>query len=243
MRPIEVKIASERAEWEEAFRIVLASYQARGYEPPTATGLRFTPYHALPDTTTFVAKHEGHVIATLSQVMDNPLLGLPMESIYGPELDELRRRGRRLSEVTSLADTGLSPREFFPVFVTLMRLLAQYLVTRGCDAMVITINPRHRAFYRKIMGFVPFGPCRAYPAVRNHPAEGYLLNIRLLAENAPRMYQQIFGVRLPPEVLTAQPMPPHLIRYFAIHSCQTDLETVNALLEAVERPAAGRWAK
>src|SRR4051794_21355902 len=56
-REVEVKVASERSEWEEAYLLVAQNYRNRGYEPSDARGLRFTAFHALPDTTTFVAKH------------------------------------------------------------------------------------------------------------------------------------------------------------------------------------------
>src|SRR5207249_986101 len=164
-------------DWDQAFRLVAATYQARGYDPPDAGPVRFTPYHALPDTVTFVAKHGNAVVATLSLVQDNTLLGLPMQSIYASEIEALRQAGRRLVEVTSLADAGLDLREFVPVFMTLMRLLSQYGISQGADTWVISINPKHRSFYRKVMGFVPLGPWRAYPLVQNHPAEAYLLDV------------------------------------------------------------------
>src|SRR4051794_30828706 len=56
-REIQVKIASEPEEWEQAFELVAANYQERGYEA-SEKPYRFTPYHALPDTTLFVAKRE-----------------------------------------------------------------------------------------------------------------------------------------------------------------------------------------
>jgi hypothetical protein len=67
-RNVHVKIASARPEWTQAFALVAASYRARGYQRANGTALRFTPYHALPDTVTFVAKHGDTVIATLSLV-------------------------------------------------------------------------------------------------------------------------------------------------------------------------------
>src|SRR5262245_52448561 len=52
-RDLHVKVASTRAEWEEAFRLVADNYQARGYETPEAAEFRFSSYHVLPDTVTF----------------------------------------------------------------------------------------------------------------------------------------------------------------------------------------------
>src|SRR5215210_7168992 len=58
-RDIEVGIASTASDWEAAFRLVRKNYVESGYEPESAKALRFTPYHALPDTRVFVAKHAG----------------------------------------------------------------------------------------------------------------------------------------------------------------------------------------
>jgi hypothetical protein len=234
-RNIVVKIAACADEWEQAYRLVGTNYQARGYEPTTSSGLRFTAYNALPDSVTFVAKHEGKVMVTLSVVMDNTVLGLPMESVFHAEVDQLRRAGRRVVEVTGLADTELSPREFIAVFVALMRLMTQYAVTQDGDALVITINPRHRDFYRKVLGFVPLGQCRAYPSVQNNPAEAYLLQLDMdqLRVNTPKMYQQVFGEWLPAEALRAPRMPAYLVRHFASRSSHTDLAAVDEILDLV----------
>jgi hypothetical protein len=241
-RPVEVKIASKRQEWEEAFQLVAENYQARGYEAPSPYPYRFTPFHALPESTTFVAKYAGQVVATLSLVLDNYLLGLPMECIYGEEIDALRSAGRHLVEVTSLADRDLSLREFVPVFVTLMRLSSQYGIRQGGDTWVISINPRHRTFYRKVMGFVPLGPWRAYPSVQNHPAEAYRLDVPLLQANAPKMYQQIFGEWLPDPVLTPRCMPAELIEYFGSHSSQVDAQSMTHIVaHARQFGSPRRW--
>lgn len=244
-RPIRVKIASEPAEWEEALALVTQTYRSRGYEAPDATGLRFTPFHALPDTTTVVAKHDNRVAATLSLVFDNVLLGLPMESIYKDEIDALRHNGRHIVEVTSLADSGLGLREFVPVFVTMMRLMSQYsLAQAGTSlAVVISVNPRHSNFYRRVLGFVPLGERRAYPKVQNHPAEAYVLDLHLLRTNSPDMYQQIFGEPLPPAVLGPSSMPFYLVRQLGMHSSQTTLQEVDNILNCVKvHGSLRRWA-
>jgi hypothetical protein len=230
-KDIEVKIASERAEWEAAFQLVAASYRSRGYEVPSAKRLRFTSYHALADTTTFVAKHQGQVVTTFSLVQDNTLLGMPMESIYGPEIQEGRQRGRRMGEVTSLADSGLGVREFLQVFTSIIKLMFQYHVQHGGNTWVITVNPRHRNFYTKVLGFEALGPCRAYASVQDAPAEAYLLDLDLMRVNAPKMHEEIFGQPLPAGALVKPPMSADLVRWFAEDSTQTDLAQVQGILD------------
>ena len=176
-RRIEVKIASTRDEFEQAFLLLSAKYRARGYEVPSDKPFRFTPFHVLPRTLTFVAKHGKQVVATLSLVPDNELLGLPMEGLYGSEIAGLRRAGGRIAEATSLADRDLSTTEFLQVFLSLIKLLMQSHVRRGGDCWVVTVNPRHAAFYRRMLGFRRLGPRRSYDVVQGHPAEAYVLDV------------------------------------------------------------------
>ena len=165
---------------------------------------------------TLVAKLEGRVLATFSMVPDNTLLGLPLESIYGEEIKGLRRSRRRVAEVTSFAaDKDLRLREFRQVFVALIRLCMQYHLSQGGDTWVITVNPRHRDFYTKAMGFVPLGPPRTYSSVQNHPAEGYWFDVETCcARSAPKMYGEIFGecaprrgADRPQDALARDPLP------------------------------------
>jgi hypothetical protein len=231
-REIVVKIASEADEWEQAFQLVAANYQERGYEAADKA-YRFTPYHTLPDTTVFVAKCEGRVVATFSLVADNTLLGLPMEAIYGEEIAALRRQGKRLAEVTSLAAADLGQREFLQVFMALIRLMKQYHVSRGGDTWVITVNPRHRNFYCKVLGYRTLGPCKAYAAVGDAPAEAYVLDRDTMRAEAPRAHEQIFGEWLPPAALTGVPVSRPFIRYFWAESNPAGAARLESLLSNV----------
>ena len=230
-RDIRVKIASERAEWKDAFQLVALNYQAVGYEAPLSSKVRFTEYHALPDTVTFIAKHQDRVLMTFSLVPDNTLVGLPLESIFGEEVKQLRRQRRRLAEIISLAaDSELTPREFRPVFVALIKLMMQYHVSHGGDTWVITVNPRHRDFYTKAMGYVSLGPARTYPNVQDHPAEGYMLDQELMKVRAPRFHEQTFGEWLPGEALVAPKMLKHMVRYLGSQTNKTSGQKIREVI-------------
>jgi hypothetical protein len=200
-RDIRVKIARGLGELEQAYELLAANYRARGYDADGAEPYRFTPSHALPGTITMVAEHDGRVVATMTFVPDNATLGLPMESIYGEEIDRLRAEGRRVGEAISLADSGLSAREFIAVFKALIRLTMQYHRRNGGDTFVIVVNPRHSGFYRRVLGFAPLGERRSYPSVQGHTAEAYSLDIEGMRETAPRIYDEVFSERLPGPVL------------------------------------------
>jgi hypothetical protein len=242
--PIHVRIASGCAELGQAFELVASQYRARRYDRPGAARYRFTRYHALPGTITLVAVRNGGVCATMSLVPDTSLLGLPMEVIYGTEVAELRREGRRLAEATSLADAGLTLSEFIGVLTEFSRIAVHYHLRQGGDSCVITINPRYRSFYLNVLGFVPVGPRRGHPSVQGHPAEAFLLDVPLMRANAPEMYETIFGEPLAEPIVSPPPWSPESVLHFGWNSMQIDCRTAEILLLSVEalgsRP---RWAE
>jgi hypothetical protein len=233
-RTIRVGFARERGEFEQAFRLLAAGYRARGYAEPGDQPYRFTPHHVLPDTATAVARDGGTVVATLSLVPDTGLLGLPMEAVYRPEVEALRGAGRRLGEITSLADRDLAPREFLRVFMGLIRLTFQAHVRRGGDTWVFAVNPRHSLFYRKVIGAEPLGPRRSYASVNDHPAEAFWLDRRVLQANAPAKFQEFFGEDLPGLVLENPARPAGHVRYFVGQSDLSGRRVVEDLVRAVE---------
>ena len=233
---------AQRAELEQAFELLATHYKARGYDCPGATPYRFTPYHVLPDTITLVALRESRVSATMSLVPDTSLLGLPMEHVYGTEISDLRRQGRRLAEMTSLADSGLTCSEFIQVFMAFIKIAMHYHIRLGGDQCVIVIHPRHRNFYLKVLGFVPLAPEGNYPSVQGHPAEALLLDVPLMKANSPKMHETIFGELLPESILCPPTWSPESIRHFGGNSTQTDPRTIEDLLLCIERLGSPpRW--
>jgi hypothetical protein len=232
-RDIRVKIASTFEEWEEALRLVTDNYQARGYEASSLGELRFTAHHALPDARLLVAKEGERVVATMSLFMDNVLLGLPMEAVYAEEIKSLRQQGKRICEVGALAESSLGLQDFVHVFIALIRLAWQHHLQHGGDTGVITVNPRHRAFYTKVLGFTPLGGCRPHPKVKNHPAEAYFLDPEMMRVKSPGMYERIIVDRLPAAALASRPLPTQRVRHFATRSTQTDIRLVEELLRYV----------
>jgi hypothetical protein len=193
-RDIQVTIATQHGEFAGANALLAAGDRARGDDGPAD---RFAPDHALPGTVTLVAKHDERIVATLSLVPDTPALGLPMERSYGPEVARLRHEGRRMAEAIRLADAGLSIREFVRVFKALIGLAIAYHGGRGGDTWLITIDPRHRRFCQRVLGFASLGPPRSCPTAQDHPAEAYRLDLESLEANAPPMDREDSGTSCP----------------------------------------------
>lgn len=179
---VSVRPAASRAELEDSFRLVYRSYLQRGYVVPSPTEIRLGLHNILPAAATFVGIIEDTVIATVSLVPDSPM-GLPMDGIYHDEADELRQQGRRLTEVTMLADRRMEIKRTLPMLLSLMKLVFDYaqLVLKAND-LCITINPRHAAFYERYLLFEDLGPERSYDTVQGHPALAKRLNLDTVRE-------------------------------------------------------------
>jgi hypothetical protein len=202
---VSYKVASSPDERAEAFGLVYKAYLRAGLIDENPFEMRVTPHHLLPTTDVFLAQVRGVVISTVSLVADGEL-GLPMESIYRDELAELRGRGGRLAEVTSLADRRRYLSRTLPVFVSLMRLLGQSARKRGIDRLLVAVHPRHAKFYQRFLKFEALGGQRSYPLVRNNPAVALTLDFERLDRTRPLGYEVFFGDAIADEQLRPWPM-------------------------------------
>ena len=207
------RIAANHFDRCRAFRLVYDAYVNTGLGVPNEHRMRVTPYHLLPTTEIFIAESLDDVVFTMSLVMDGDL-GVPMESIYGPEVAARRDAGLRFGEVSCLADCHTNRSAFLPIMVKLSRLVVQYSRRRELDELLIAVHPKHARFYRRFMGFEVFGEERSYPTVRNRPAVALCLNFESLASRRPECYEMFFGEVVPGGQLLPQPIPKRQREYF-----------------------------
>jgi len=202
---VDYKIAATQDERASAFRLVHNSYVRAGLGESNEYKMRVTPYHLLPTTEVFIAVCEGETIFTVSLVADGEL-GLPMESIYAREVALRREQGLLVAEVSCLADRRDQLRGFFPVFLRLSRLMAQYARKRGLHQLLVAVHPKHARFYQRFLHFQPIGREKAYPTVRNHPAIALGLDFGWIERERPETHDRFFGQPLPDEQLRPQPI-------------------------------------
>ena len=190
----DIKVASSIDERCAAWALVYEAYVSKGYADPNPQELWYGIYDVLPDTTTFLATRRpllsaeewqnvshglgGQAIAALSMVFDSKL-GFPADELYNPELDHLRSSGRRLCEITSLANLETRPRIGVNLTKHLFKLayITAFFLQNATD-FIITVNPRHVAFYEKYLLFERMGQERSYDKVNGAPA--VLLRLDLL---------------------------------------------------------------
>ena len=196
-----IRPALDRAELEGAYELVYHNYRPREYIPANPFGLRLTIFNAFPSSVTFVAVVHNQVIATVSLIPDTPI-GLPMDEIYREEVQTLRDAGRRLVEVTMLADRRLTIQRSLATVLTLMKLVfdCAALSLKATD-LCITVNPHHDKFYHEYLLFSPLGGLRAYPSVSGNPAIARRQDLERVEEEfrrrRPSLLHRFFEDRTP----------------------------------------------
>lgn len=188
----EIRVARDIRDRKRAWRFVREAYAQKGYASDNTSDLWYSIHDALSSTTTFLLEKRGVVVGTITAVFDSAI-GLPADELYSEELGELRSKNRRLTEIISLVIAEPPRASNFKVIRHLFRvaLITAYIPERYTD-IVITVNPRHAAFYGKIMQFQTTGPERAYKKVSGAAA----VLLRLNFDTMIAVYYERFG-RLP----------------------------------------------
>lgn len=146
----------------KASTLIKRMYASRGYQTESTS-----VFSTSPNQYTFEARRSQQLIGTLTLTIDSDN-GLLADTLYQTELDQFRRQGRRLCEVSKLAfNPETSSKEIFASLFHIAHIFAHHIY--GADDAVIEINPRHATFYKRMLGFRQIGELRTCPRV-NAPA-------------------------------------------------------------------------
>jgi hypothetical protein len=196
---LSIEIARSQDDLMGAFRLVYDSYLRAGLIQPSQDQIRVTAYHLLPTTEVFIAKCGEEVVSTLSLMIDGKL-GIPMEQMYPEEVNSFRARGLKVAEVGCLADRRQRPSRYLETFFQMTRLMAQAARYRGVDMLIAAMHPRHAHFYKKLLGFRPFGNETQCPYVSDRPAVALYLDFGSFKDGPS--YEKYFGEPLPIETVS-----------------------------------------
>jgi hypothetical protein len=131
---------------------------------------------------TLQACFDEEVFGTLNVGFDSPA-GLASDALYKAEIDAYRESGV-VAEFTRLAiDPERGSKELLgALFHSAYRFASQ---VGGATHMFIEINPRHVAFYKRMLNFRPAGACNICPRV-GAPAVLLQLPVAYMREQAAR---------------------------------------------------------
>ena len=186
-------IAATQAELEACFSLLHDAYVGCGFMHPHPSGLRVTPYHALPTTTTLFARFGDQIVGTLSIIREG-VFGFPLQSVF--DLSAVRAQPGRVAEISALAihpsfrSTGGSI--LFPLMKFMYEYCTQYFDTRH---LVIAVNPKHIEMYESLLFFqrLQAQVVDNYDFANGAPAIGATLDLW----EAPSLYQEAYAGRRP----------------------------------------------
>lgn len=176
-----IRLANTDGQRNAASMLLSRMYAWRGYGR----------HHSLatsPNCVTFMAACHDDVVGTLTLTVDTHG-GLAAEKTFADLIAPFRAApGAKLCELTKLAfDWTSSSHEHLAALFHLVFIYGSRKFT--CSDLFIEVNPRHRRFYEKMLGFVCVGEVRTNASV-NAPSQLMWLNVgsirRMIDEHAKR---------------------------------------------------------
>ncbi len=156
-----------------ASKLIARMYASRGYDAEVPS----TVAHS-DDSVTFGAYNARRFCGTLTLGFDFGH-GLLADTLYRAEIDAFRGKGSRVCELSRFAiDPDYSSKG---LLASLFQAACMHALDLGMDVAVIEVNPRHTAFYRRILGFRQSGEVRTCPRV-NAPAALLHVEVRYVAD-------------------------------------------------------------
>ena len=160
-RPFKIRAASCNGHRSSANILIKRRYAWRGYENASL------PSDESANRITLIASDHDETIGTMTVGLDSDE-GLFVGEVFQDHVDRLRAEGRKLCEFTKLAmDPILGSKRVFASLFHVAYLIAHRV--RGFDTLVSEVNPRHVAYYRRMLGAVVLEKERINPRV-NAPA-------------------------------------------------------------------------
>ena len=177
-----------------ALKLVQDIYIQEGYvdEKQTTCACRILKNHYYEDTAVFVGKKDRDIIFTVSLFPDSPC-GLPMDAIYGKELDRLRSRGRKIGEVGCLATHPDHRNGSQNILMHGNKIMFKHAMEKlGLDDLVIVVHPKHALVYKEVLLFEELNPgtVKSYPKVNNNPAVALRLDLTDIEERFRAYYRK-----------------------------------------------------
>lgn len=180
-RSFKIRAADTAGHRSNANILVKRRYEWRGYRSVSI------PNDQTGNLITLNASESDSTIGTITIGLDGTQ-GLLAEDTFPEEVAGLRATGRRICEFTKLAmDPTTGAKQVLASLFHVAYIVAHRL--RGCDMLVMEVNPRHVAYYRRMLGCQILGKERTNQRV-NAPAVLLCLDFAYTREQIGRFAGQ-----------------------------------------------------
>lgn len=161
---LKIRAANSAGQRSSASILVNRMYGARGYLSVAAPGQEQPPHQM-----TLTATERDEAVGTLTIGFDNPG-GLLADDLFKPEVDALRAQRKAVCEFTKLAMDGTVKSKSKRALASMFHVAYIYAHRiHRFTTLVIEVNPRHVAYYERMLGFQAIGEERLNRRV-NAPA-------------------------------------------------------------------------
>jgi GNAT superfamily N-acetyltransferase len=172
-----IRLMRTREQRKLASALIARMYSSRGYDAhvPSAVTLR-------NDSVTFGAYSAQRLCGTLTLGFDFDS-GLMADTLYRCEIDAFREHGSRVCELSRFAvDPDFRSKD---LLASLFEAACMHALSEDMDIAVIEVNPRHVAFYKRMLGFTQVGEIKTCPRV-NAPAALLHVDVKYVAGHIRR---------------------------------------------------------
>ena len=189
------ELVTNSQDFYESLELVQDVYIREGYVNPSSdkSPCRILKNHHHPATAVFTGKCINTIAFTVSLFPDSGW-GLPMDTIYQDELDNLRFQGRRIGEVGCLATHPDHRNGTQNILMHGNKIMFTYAMEiLKLDDLVITVHPKHALVYKEVLMFEELcsGTVKSYPTVNHNPAIALRLDLHEAEEKFRHHYQHL----------------------------------------------------
>lgn len=165
-----IKRAESREDLQKVFKLRYEVYLEKGYAFNRANQMEVTNYDASQDALILMVENEkNEIVGSLSLYYDKVNF-LPADSIFKDELTAIRKEGVRIVEVSQFVVRQDYQHQKDILLSLINTIYIHAFRIMKVDEFIIEVNPRHVDYYRKLLGFIPFGIVKECPRVNNAPA-------------------------------------------------------------------------
>jgi hypothetical protein len=168
---MELKVATTFSEILQGWRLVYHQYLKSALIDANPFSVFTYPEYISRNMAVILGKEGDKNVCSVSAVRDSKH-GLPLDTYFHEELDELRNDNKKLIEIGLLANQSDKASPFY--IIELLSSIARFGVYSNFHDYVIGVHPRRALFFKQLFGLNQIGESKKYHQL--HDAEVVLLH-------------------------------------------------------------------
>lgn len=165
-----IKVANTLEEREEVFKLTYKIYRQKGFAKEREDERLIFPYDTHPETVILVVKDENDLIVGSTTLVFNKNGQIPAEKMYKQEINALKKDEKYSTEFCRLV-VHPEYRNAKDILLLLFNYAAIYIYhVKQYSCITIEVNPKHKAYYKRLLSFDEIGTEKECPHVENAPS-------------------------------------------------------------------------